>query len=215
METRILVQTLETPTETTGSPSEGTGQICGTFSLRRPPSPHRCLFFRIPLRSVPSRAGGASVSSPPDLRPLPLDVKGSEHSSAPQRRRALPERRRPHLAWSAAALHRLASVLCGMANSTASSTSVASLGSPPAPPAPPPSSRKGRRRHRRKAMEQPRRHRGKAMEQPNSAGALHLSDRNQDPANELCSDILGDLVRIVSCHLKLFRLNCTLSSENM
>ena len=95
METRIFVQTLETPTETTGSPSEGTGQICGTFSLRRPPSPHRCLFFRIPLRSVPSRAGGASVSSPPDLRPLPLDVKGSEHSSAPQRRRALPERHRP------------------------------------------------------------------------------------------------------------------------
>jgi len=205
METRILVQTLETPTKTTGSPSEGTGQICGTFSLRRPPSPHRCLFFfASPLRSVPSRAGGASVSSPPNLRPLPLDVKGSEHSFALQRCRALPERRLPHLAWSAAALHRLASVPCGMANSTAGSTSVASLGSPPAPPAPRPSSHKGHRRHRRKAMEQ-----------PNSAGALHLSDRNQDPANELCSDILGDLVRIVSCHLKLFRLNCTLSSENM
>ena len=55
METRILVQTLETPTETTGSPSEGTGQICGTFSLRRPPSPHRCLVFFShppPFRSV-------------------------------------------------------------------------------------------------------------------------------------------------------------------
>ena len=144
METKGLVQTLETPTEATGSPSEGTGQICGTFSLRRPPSPHRCLvFFASPLHSVPSRAGGASVTSPPDLRPLPLDVKGSEHSSAPQRRRALPERRRPHLAWSAAALHRLASVPCGMANSTAGSTSVASLGSPP-----PPSGRRRLHQHR-------------------------------------------------------------------
>ena len=170
-------------------------------------------FFASPLRSVPSRAGGASVSSPPDLRPLPLDVKGSEHSSAPQRRRALPERRRPPPP-------RLCSVRDGQQHRRLHQrclprVSAASLGSPPAPPAPPPSSRKGRRRHRRKAMEQPRRHRRKAMEQPNSAGALHLSDRNQDPANELCSDILGDLVRIVSCHLKLFRLNCTLSSENM
>ena len=203
METRIFVQTLETPTETTGSPSEGTGQICGTFSLRRPPSPHRCLvFFASPLRSVPSRAGGASVSSPPDLRPLPLDVKGSEHSFALQRCGALPERRRPPPP-------RLCSVRDGQQHRRLHQrclprVSSASLGSPPAPPAPPPSSRKGRRRHRRKAMEQ-----------PNSAGALHLSDRNQDPANELCSDILGDLVRIVSCHLKLFRLNCTLSSENM
>ena len=61
----------------------------------RPHPTGACFFFASPLRSVPSRAGGASVSSPPDLRPLPLDVKGSEHSSAPQRRRALPERHRP------------------------------------------------------------------------------------------------------------------------
>ncbi|KAG2642452.1 hypothetical protein PVAP13_2KG279332 [Panicum virgatum] len=33
METNVLVQTLETPTETTGSPSEG------TFSFKRPPHP--------------------------------------------------------------------------------------------------------------------------------------------------------------------------------
>ena len=114
------------------------------FHLSARPHPTGAwFFFRIPLHSVPSRAGGASVSSPPDLRPLPLDVKGSEHSFALQRCRALPERHRPHLAWSAAALHCLASVPCGMANSTAGSTSIASLGSPP-----PPSGRRRLHQHR-------------------------------------------------------------------
>ena len=39
METKDLVQTLKTPTEAIGSPSEGSGQSCGLFSSRRPHLP--------------------------------------------------------------------------------------------------------------------------------------------------------------------------------
>ena len=49
METRVLVQTLETQTEATESTSEGTDPICGTFASRRPPEPPPDLrFFHTP-----------------------------------------------------------------------------------------------------------------------------------------------------------------------
>ena len=57
METRVLVQTLETPTEATGSTSEGTNPICSTFASRRPPEPPPDLrFFHTPPPSVWCRA---------------------------------------------------------------------------------------------------------------------------------------------------------------
>ncbi|KAG2643552.1 hypothetical protein PVAP13_2KG342600 [Panicum virgatum] len=45
METRVLVQTLETLTDTTASPSEGAGQIWEQFAYRHPPSPHLACEF--------------------------------------------------------------------------------------------------------------------------------------------------------------------------
>ena len=68
METRVLVQTLETPTQSTGSPSEGTDQIWGLFSFRRPPLTPPGLRFcqkKPSVRSVPSRFL-PSVSLRPD-----------------------------------------------------------------------------------------------------------------------------------------------------
>ena len=49
METRVLVQTLETPTETTGSSSEGTGHIWQIFQLgTRPLNPTWTAIFAKP-----------------------------------------------------------------------------------------------------------------------------------------------------------------------
>ena len=61
MKTRVLVQILETPTEATGSPSEGTDQMWGLFSFRRPPlTPPGLRFCQKnplrPFRSIPFAA---------------------------------------------------------------------------------------------------------------------------------------------------------------
>ena len=57
METRVLVQTLETPTEATGSSSEGTGQIWQIFQLgARPSIPPGLRFSQKTPPSVTPRA---------------------------------------------------------------------------------------------------------------------------------------------------------------
>ena len=76
------MQTLETPTEATGSPSEGTDQIWGLFSFRRPPLTPPGLRFcqKTPsVRSIPSRLL-PSVSLRPD-RIAPID-RGPVSSSS-------------------------------------------------------------------------------------------------------------------------------------
>jgi len=74
METRVLMQTLETTTQATGSPSEGTDQIWGLFSFGRPPLTPPGLRFcqkNPSVRSVPSRLL-PSVSLRPDrIAPIP------------------------------------------------------------------------------------------------------------------------------------------------
>ena len=62
METRVFVQTLETPTETTGFPSEGAGQIWEQFAFRRPPSPHLACEF---CKNIPPSATPTAPSAPP------------------------------------------------------------------------------------------------------------------------------------------------------
>ena len=86
METKVPVETLETPTEATGFPSEGSGQSWGLFSSRRPhlPQPFPLCYANppcvrnpravtsVPSPSVPSRGWllGAAVRAPaaPPLR---------------------------------------------------------------------------------------------------------------------------------------------------
>ena len=62
METKVPVQTLETPTETTGFPSEGAGQIWEQFAFRRPPSPHLACEF---CKNIPPSATPTAPSAPP------------------------------------------------------------------------------------------------------------------------------------------------------
>ena len=51
METRVPVETLETPTEATGSPSEGSGDRWEIFSSSRP---HQPTVYLAVLRITPS-----------------------------------------------------------------------------------------------------------------------------------------------------------------
>ena len=73
METKILVQTLETPTRATGSPSKGTGQIWGNLHLGASltPPPDLLLLHVAPsTRLLPFRPG--SVPPPSVCRSFPI-----------------------------------------------------------------------------------------------------------------------------------------------
>jgi len=102
METKVPVETLETPTEATGSPSEGSGQSWGLFSSRRPhlPQPFPLCFANPPCVRNPRAV--TSVPSPSVPSPFPPRD------------------------WASASARRLPP-----ADSTASPASNASLGSPP------------------------------------------------------------------------------------
>ena len=102
METKDFVQTLETPTEATGSPSEGSGQSWGLFSSRRPhlPQPFPLCFANPPC-----------VRNPRAVTSVPSPFVPSQF---------------PPRDWASASARRLPP-----ADSTASPASNASLGSPP------------------------------------------------------------------------------------
>ena len=121
METRVFVQTLETPTETTGFPSEGAGQIWEQFAFRRPPSPHLACEF---CKNIPPSATPTAPSAPPfrpSSPPFVTSVWFSPPSPPSMPRRSPPsmpayssntsaaglhlhQRRRPPKPYSAAAL---------------------------------------------------------------------------------------------------------------